>query len=60
MTSRFNLFDNELGGKFAKRFGNASLVIIQSALPKSTQELVQLRVSQINGCGSVSYTHRQR
>ncbi len=51
MEPRFNLFENELAAKFGKRFANASLVITQSTLPKSTQELVSLRVSQINGCG---------
>ena len=51
MVVRFNLFENELAAKFGKRFANASLVITQSTLPKSTQELVSLRVSQINGCG---------
>ena len=51
MDARFNLFDNELAAKFAKRFANAGLVIHQSPLPKSTQELVSLRASQINGCG---------
>jgi AhpD family alkylhydroperoxidase len=29
----------------------ASLVILQSTLPRSTQELAALRASQINGCG---------
>ena len=51
MEPRFNMFGNEIGAKFAKRFANASLVIAQSPLPKSTQELVGLRASQINGCG---------
>jgi AhpD family alkylhydroperoxidase len=51
MEPRFNLIGNEIGAKFTKRFGNASLVISQSSLPKSTQELVSLRASQINGCG---------
>ena len=51
MDARFNLFDNELAIKFSKRFANAALVIEQSPLPKSTQELVSLRASQINGCG---------
>jgi AhpD family alkylhydroperoxidase len=51
MELRFDLMTNELGAKFAKRFGNASLVIMQSPLPMTTQELVSLRVSQINGCG---------
>jgi AhpD family alkylhydroperoxidase len=51
MDTRFNMFDNEIAVKFAKRFANANLVIEQSPLPKSTQELVSLRASQINGCG---------
>jgi AhpD family alkylhydroperoxidase len=51
MEPRIDLFSNELGAKFAKRFANASLVVDQSPLPKTTQELVSLRASQINGCG---------
>ena len=51
MESRFSMFDNEIGAKFSKRFANTSMVIAQSPLPKSTQELVGLRASQINGCG---------
>jgi AhpD family alkylhydroperoxidase len=51
MDARFNLFENEIAGKFAKRFAGAGLVIQQSPLPKATQELVSLRASQINGCG---------
>ena len=51
MEPRLNMFDNEIGAKFSKRFAHASLVIAQSPLPKSTQELVSLRASQINGCG---------
>ena len=51
MEPRFNMFGNEIGAKFSKRFANASMAIAQSPLPKSTQELVALRTSQINGCG---------
>ncbi|KAA6215182.1 carboxymuconolactone decarboxylase family protein [Streptomyces albofaciens JCM 4342] len=51
MDARFNLFENELAAKFAKRFANTGLVVHRSPLAKSTQELVALRVSQINGCG---------
>jgi AhpD family alkylhydroperoxidase len=51
MEPRINMFENQIGEKFAKRFANTSLVIRQSTLSKSTQELVSLRVSQINGCG---------
>ncbi|GGV80021.1 alkyl hydroperoxide reductase AhpD [Streptomyces griseoloalbus] len=51
MDARFNLFENKIAAKFAKRFAGAALVIQDSPLPKSTQELVSLRASQINGCG---------
>ena len=51
MEPRFSMFDNEIGAKFSKRFASASLVIAQSPLPTSTQELMGLRASQINGCG---------
>ncbi|SDS86577.1 carboxymuconolactone decarboxylase family protein [Actinopolymorpha singaporensis] len=48
---RLNLFENEIGARFAKRFANAGMVVMQSSLPHATQELVSLRASQINGCG---------
>ncbi|MEU7791511.1 carboxymuconolactone decarboxylase family protein [Amycolatopsis sp. NPDC049159] len=51
MEPRFSLTDNEIGAEFARRFGAASQAILRSPLPKTTQELVSLRVSQINGCG---------
>ena len=51
MEPRLNMFENEIGARFGKRFANTSMVIAQSPLPKSTQELVGLRASQINGCG---------
>ncbi|MGB3444851.1 MAG: carboxymuconolactone decarboxylase family protein [Actinophytocola sp.] len=51
MEPRLDMLTNEIGAKFAKRFANASLVIGQSSLPAATQELVNLRASQINGCG---------
>jgi AhpD family alkylhydroperoxidase len=51
MEARLNMFGNELATKFTKRFASASMVIHQSPLPQSTQELVSLRASQINGCG---------
>ncbi|MFF2328366.1 MULTISPECIES: carboxymuconolactone decarboxylase family protein [unclassified Streptomyces] len=51
MDARFNMFENEIAAKFGKRFANAALVIHRSSLQASTQELVSLRASQINGCG---------
>ena len=51
MEPRFSMFDNEIGSRFSKRFASASMVLAQSSLPPSVQELVALRASQINGCG---------
>ena len=51
MEPRFNLLDSPTAAKVAKRFYNASLALEQSTLPKTVRELVQLRASQLNGCG---------
>ncbi|MFF6982060.1 carboxymuconolactone decarboxylase family protein [Streptomyces sp. NPDC008343] len=51
MESRFNLMTNEVGAKVGKRMYNVSLAITESSLPKDLQQLVELRASQINGCG---------
>ncbi|MBO1334726.1 carboxymuconolactone decarboxylase family protein [Streptomyces sp. VRA16 Mangrove soil] len=50
-TPRFNLFDSPTAAKIAKRFYNVSLALEESTLPKALQELVEMRVSQLNGCG---------
>ncbi|KUN09328.1 alkylhydroperoxidase [Streptomyces yokosukanensis] len=51
MEPRFDLNTNGVGAKIGKRFANTSVAIMQSGLPKSLMELVELRASQINGCG---------
>ncbi|MEU3272971.1 carboxymuconolactone decarboxylase family protein [Saccharomonospora sp. NPDC006951] len=51
MTPRFDLNDNEFGAKLGRRFAGVSAAIMGSTLPKATVELVELRASQINGCG---------
>ena len=51
MDARFDMFANDIAARFAKRFAGAALVIQDAPLPASTQELVSLRASQINGCG---------
>jgi AhpD family alkylhydroperoxidase len=51
METRFSLLDSEIGARFSRRFGGASLVLMESTLPRALQELVMLRASQINGCG---------
>ncbi|MEC3953641.1 carboxymuconolactone decarboxylase family protein [Nocardia sp. CDC153] len=57
MEPRMDLFANEFGAKFAKRMANVGALIMQSELPRSTQELVSLRASQINGCGFCADAH---
>ncbi|MFE5325545.1 carboxymuconolactone decarboxylase family protein [Embleya sp. NPDC056575] len=51
MDPRFDLMANDLGAKIAKRIYNVALAIVDSPLPRTTQDLVMLRASQINGCG---------
>src|SRR5919198_3594040 len=57
MEPRIDLISNEIGAKIAKRIYNVNLAIEQSPLPKSTQQLVGLRASQINGCGWCTDIH---
>ncbi|MFI5780235.1 carboxymuconolactone decarboxylase family protein [Nocardia sp. NPDC051570] len=57
MEARFNLFANEIAGKFTKRITNAGMVIEQSPVPSATLELVKIRASQINGCGFCTDMH---
>lgn len=57
MEPRIDLVTNAIGAKIAKRIHDVNLVIEQSTLPKSTQELVGLRASQINGCGWCTDIH---
>ncbi|HET6988325.1 MAG TPA: carboxymuconolactone decarboxylase family protein [Kribbella sp.] len=48
---RIDLMSNELGAKLGKRMFGIHQAVQQSGLPESTQALVMLRASQINGCG---------
>jgi AhpD family alkylhydroperoxidase len=57
MESRFNLLGNELGTKVINRFSSLSKVIHESALPEATIHLVEIRASQINGCGFCTDMH---
>ncbi|MEU5077861.1 MULTISPECIES: carboxymuconolactone decarboxylase family protein [Streptomyces] len=54
---RIDLTANDLGARLGKRFAALGLGVMQSALPRSTQELVMLRASQINGCGFCTDLH---
>ncbi|MGW3661987.1 carboxymuconolactone decarboxylase family protein [Streptomyces sp. NPDC005141] len=50
MDPRLNYFADPTAGKALKYFMSAGKALKESPLPAGTQELVALRVSQINGC----------
>ncbi|MFC5144938.1 carboxymuconolactone decarboxylase family protein [Streptomyces aureoversilis] len=50
MDARLNFFTDPTAGKVIKHFMAAGKALKDSQLPAATQELVSLRVSQINGC----------
>src|SRR4051794_39273098 len=50
MDTRLDYFASPTAGKVVKHFMAAGKALKDSPLPDATQELVALRVSQINGC----------
>ncbi|GGY07735.1 carboxymuconolactone decarboxylase family protein [Streptomyces hiroshimensis] len=50
MDARLNFFTDPIAGKTLKHFMAVGQALKDSPLPAATQELVSLRVSQINGC----------
>ena len=50
MDARLDYFTSPTAGKALKCFMSAGKALKDSPLPAATQELVALRVSQINGC----------
>lgn len=50
MQARINPFGTDFGPKFVKHLVPAHKVVTGSTLPAATQELVNIRASQINGC----------
>jgi AhpD family alkylhydroperoxidase len=57
MEPRINLMANDFGVRFSKRFAAVGMLLQQSTLPAATQHLVELRASQINGCGWCTDVH---
>ena len=57
MDARLNLFGNPVATKFLKHLISASKAVSDSTLPTATQHLVELRASQINGCGFCTDMH---
>lgn len=57
MDARLKYYENEVGSKFVKYNQAAARVIRESPLPETTQALVEIRVSQINGCAVCTDMH---
>ncbi|MFB7445670.1 carboxymuconolactone decarboxylase family protein [Streptomyces mirabilis] len=57
MDARLNYFADPTGAKALKYFMSAGKALKDSSLPAATQELVALRVSQINGCAACIDMH---
>ena len=57
MEPRINLAANEVAGKVIKRLSALNQILQESPLPKATQYLVEIRASQINGCGFCTDMH---
>lgn len=57
MEPRFNFLGNDYAMSFVKKFNAAGMAVTESGLPKTIQELVKIRASQINGCGMCTDMH---
>ncbi|GAA1714249.1 carboxymuconolactone decarboxylase family protein [Streptomyces yatensis] len=57
MDPRVNYYGNGLAAKAMKGFASVSKVLADSTLPHSIQTLVEIRASQINGCGFCTDMH---
>jgi AhpD family alkylhydroperoxidase len=57
MQARLNPFGTTVGPKFGKYLVSAAKTLADSPLPATTQHLVTIRASQINGCGGCLDMH---
>ncbi|MGX4691975.1 carboxymuconolactone decarboxylase family protein [Streptomyces sp. JNUCC 63] len=57
MEPRLNPLENPVAASFLRRIVSASKPLTDSGLPASTQELVKIRASQINGCAFCTDMH---
>lgn len=51
MDARLDIFNNDLAMKLITHLVSANKAMADAGLPITTQELVKIRASQINGCG---------
>jgi AhpD family alkylhydroperoxidase len=57
MEARLNFNSSPALTKFVKYLNSAAAVVSESAVPATTQELVKIRASQINGCAACTDMH---
>ncbi len=57
MEARLNLFASPAAATFMKHIVAAGKALTDSTLPLATQHLVEIRASQINGCGFCTDMH---
>ena len=57
MDARLNYYGNPFAGKVLRHFLAASKALSDSTLPATVQHLVEIRASQINGCGFCTDMH---
>ncbi|MFD3684788.1 carboxymuconolactone decarboxylase family protein [Nocardiopsis sp. NPDC058631] len=57
MEARLNLFGNTVATRIMKHVASTGRALRETTLPSATQELVGIRVSQINGCGFCTDMH---
>jgi AhpD family alkylhydroperoxidase len=57
MDARLSLFGIPVAAKILKHLISADKMIADSTPPAATQELVKIRATQINGCGSCTAMH---
>ncbi|MFG2557131.1 carboxymuconolactone decarboxylase family protein [Streptomyces sp. NPDC048581] len=57
MDPRLDYYGNSLGAKVVKHLYSASKALADSTLPTTIQHLVEIRASQINGCGFCTDMH---
>jgi AhpD family alkylhydroperoxidase len=57
MDARLDFYSNAVAAEFTTHINSAGAVITASTLPATTQELVKIRASQINGCAACLDMH---
>ncbi|MFF8634024.1 carboxymuconolactone decarboxylase family protein [Streptomyces pilosus] len=57
MNPRLDFFGNPVAAKVLRHINAAGRAVTESGLPHTTQELVKIRASQINGCGFCTDMH---